>query len=226
MAPLRAVVFDFDGLVLDTESAILAAWQVEYERHGVTFPAEHFVRANVGTIRGQDGYVDEYDELERLVGGAVDRGEIQRRRVEMHRELLADRGPNPGVVEWLDGLAAAGLSCAIASSSDREWVDGHLERMGIRQRFAVVATRDDVGDRGKPDPAVYRHALDGLGVVAADAAALEDSPAGVAAAKGAGIYTVAVPSEITGVLDFTGADLVVPSLADFTLEDLLTALRG
>lgn len=229
-APLRAVVFDFDGLVLDTESAILRAWQEEYERHGVEFPSEHFIRANVGTIRGQADYVDEYDELERLVGAPVDRDEIVARRLARHDELLADVAPNPGVVEWLDAAEAAGIGRGVASSSPRDWVDPHLERLGLLDRFDQVSTRTDVGDRAKPDPAVYFHALEHLEVDAGGAVALEDSPAGVKAAKGAGIFTVAVPSHVTKILDFTAgpltADLVVDSLADFTLTDLLARLQG
>lgn len=227
---LRAVVFDFDGLVLDTESAILRAWQEEYERHGVEFPSEHFIRANVGTIRGQADYADEYDELERLIGGRVDRDAIVERRVARHEELLADVPPNPGVIDWLDAADEAGLTRGVASSSSRDWVEPHLERLGLRRRFDHVSTRTDVGDRAKPDPAVYLHALEHLGVDAAEAVALEDSPAGVKAAKGAGIFTVAVPSHVTRILDFTSgplvADLVVDSLAAFTLADLLERLQG
>lgn len=226
---LRAVVFDFDGLVLDTESAILRAWQEEYERHGVEFPSEHFIRANVGTIRGQADYVDEYDELERLVGAPVDRDEIVARRTDRHEELLAGVPPNPGVTEWLDAVEEAGLARGVASSSPRDWVVPHLERLDLLHRFDHVSTRTDVDDRAKPDPAVYLHALEHLGVGAGEAVALEDSPAGVKAAKGAGMFTVAVPSPVTRILDFASgpltADLVVDSLADFTLADLLEAFE-
>lgn len=223
---LRALLFDFDGLVVDTESVILRAWEGEYARHGVEFPAEHFVRANVGTIRGQPGYLDEYDELERLVGAPVDRREITRRRVEAHDRWLADAEPNPGVRDWLDAARAAGLRLAVASSSPREWVVPLLERLGLAERFEHVSTRTDVDGRAKPDPAVYLHALEGLGVGAPAAVALEDSPAGVRAAKRAGIAAVAVPSEITRSLDFSEADVVVDSLAELTLEELLAWVPG
>lgn len=226
MTRLRALLFDFDGLVLDTETAILEAWAVEYERHGVTFPAEHFVRANVGTIRGQAGYLDEYEELERLTGRPVDRDEIARRRAALHEELLARRPPNPGVEECLDAAAEAGLRLAVASSSPRHWVEGHLERLGLAERFEHVSTRTDVDERAKPDPAVYLHALSGVGVGPEEAVALEDSPAGVASARAAGVFTVAVPSEVTAPLDFGDADLVVDSLAELTLEDLRARLHA
>lgn len=222
---LRAVIFDFDGLIIDTEGVILRAWQEEFSRHGVEFPFERWVRANVGTIKGEPGYLDEYDELEALVGSAVDRDAILDRRVALHDEMLANPVPNPGVREWIDGAVDRGFALAVASSSASHWVEGLLAKMGLRDRFACVSTRDDVGGRGKPDPAVYVNALGGLGVDAASAVALEDSPPGVAAATAAGIFTVAVPSEVTGVLDFSHADLVVESLAAFTLDDLLAVHR-
>ena len=221
---LRALLFDFDGLILDTESAILRAWELEYERHGVTFHAERFVRANVGTVRGQDGYLDEYEELERLVGEPVDREEIQRRRTEVHADLLAGMEPNPGVVEWLDDAAAADLRVAVASSSERDWVETNLERVGLLHRFDAVATRTDVRGRAKPDPAVYEKVLEQLRLGPTAAVALEDSPIGVVAARRAGVFTVAVPSHVTRILDFSAADLVVESLAGLTLDDLLKSL--
>ena len=222
---LRALIFDFDGLIIDTEGVILRAWQEEFSRHGVEFPFERWVRTNVGTIKGEPGYVDEYDELEALVGAAVDRDAILARRVALHDELLASPVPNPGVREWIDGALDRGLALGVASSSARHWVERLLTEMGLRDGFACVSTRDDVGGRGKPDPAVYLNALAGLGVDASGAVALEDSPPGVAAAEAAGIFTVAVPSEVTRSLDFSHADLVVESLASFTLDDLLAVRR-
>ncbi|MBI2169518.1 MAG: HAD-IA family hydrolase [Actinobacteria bacterium] len=223
---LRALVFDFDGLILDTEGVVMEAWRVEYERHGAPFDGDAFVRTNVGSIRGQPGYVDEYDELERLIGRPVDREEIQSRRITHHERLLASLVPNPGVIDWITQSAGAGLALAIASSSPRSWVVPLLQRHGLEEHFSVVATRTEVGEVGKPDPAVYLHALGGLGVHGGEAVALEDSPAGVTAAKAAGLFAVAVPSEMTRVLDFSEADLVVDSLAAFTLDDLLARLRS
>jgi len=223
---LRAVVFDFDGLVVDTETPILRGWEAEFARHGVEFPADLVVAANTGTVRGQAGYIDEYDLLEELVGGPVDRDAIQARRVAMHAEWLERAVPNPGVLDWIDAVREAGMGIAIASSSSRQWVEDNLARLGLSGRFDAVLTRTDVEERAKPDPAVYRAAVDALAVDASQAAALEDSPHGVRAAKAAGLTCVAVPSGITVGLDFGHADLVVDSLLDFTLADLIARLDG
>lgn len=218
---ISALVFDFDGLVVDTESVILRLWQAEYERHGVAFPVERWVRANVGTTRDENpDYLDELAELERLTGRSLDRDEVFERRRALRRLLMAEVRTEPGVAEWVEAARAAGLRLAVASSSSREWVEANLERVGLREHFDHLSCADEVG-AAKPDPAVYVSALGALGVEAAEAVALEDSPHGVAAAKAAGIFTVAVPSEVTRILEFPGADLVVPSLAAFSLDDLL-----
>lgn len=221
---VSAVVFDFDGLLVDTESVVLRAWEEEFERHGVAFPTDRWIRQSVGSVKGQVGYLDEYGELERLVGGPVDRDEIHGRRIARHDELLARPRANPGVERWLDDVESRGLPMGVASSSTREWVTKLLDRMGWLERFAAVVCRDDVGVP-KPDPAVYRTAVERLGVSADESVALEDSPTGIAAARAAGLFAVAVPSPITRVLDFDGADHVVDSLAHFDL-DALVALRG
>ena len=217
---LRALVFDFDGLVVETESVILGLWQAEYERHGVEFPVERWIRSNIGTTRDENpDYVDEFAELERLVGRSLERDEVFDRRRALRPVLMAQLHVQPGVTEWVRDARSAGLALAIASSSDRAWVEANLERVGLADEFDHLACADEVG-AAKPDPAVYLAALAALGVGATEAVALEDSPHGVAAARAAGIFTLAVPSEVTRVLDFSEADLVVPSLADFTFADL------
>lgn len=218
---LRAVIFDFDGLLIDTESVILAGWRAEYGRYDLEFPTERWVRANVGTVKGEPGYFDEYSELCALTGLTLDADDILRRRLALHEELLASATPNPGVAEWIAACGRAEIALAVASSSTQAWVGRLLDQVGLFEAFSHIATRDDVGGAAKPDPAVYVSALRGLGVLASEAVAFEDSPPGVAAARGAGIFTVAVPSEITRPLDFSAADHVAESLGAFTLGDLL-----
>lgn len=223
---LAALIFDFDGLVVETEAIILRLWEAEYERHGVPFPVERWVRANVGTTREESpDYVDEFAELERLVGRRLDRDEVMERRRASRSALMAELRAEPGVVEWVEAAQANGLRLAVASSSSREWVESNLARVGLAGCFDHLSCADEAG-AAKPDPAVYLGALAALRVEATDAVALEDSPHGVAAAKAAGIFTVAVPSEVTRILDFSTADLMVESLADFTFADLLRTLRS
>ena len=117
------------------------------------------------------------------------------------------------------------MKLAIASSSPHWWVDGHLTRLGLRAAFETLATADDV-ERVKPDPALYALALQRLGVAAAEAFAVEDSPHGVAAARSAGLACIAVPGPMTANEEFGAATLQMTSLADRTLEAMLAELAS
>src|SRR5262249_54309165 len=121
---------------------------------------------------------------------------------------------------YVEAAAGLGLKLAVASSSSRDWVAGHLDRLGLLGHFDVLKCSDDVV-QVKPDPGLYRAVLDALGVVPHRAIALEDSPNGIAAAKGAGLFCVAVPNALTGRLVLDGADLRVPSLTELPLAQLL-----
>jgi HAD superfamily hydrolase (TIGR01509 family) len=123
-------------------------------------------------------------------------------------------------VQQLDAAHERGLKLGVASSSTREWVAGHLARLGVLERFECLRCRDDVANV-KPEPDLYLAVLDCLGVPASEAIAIEDSPNGVAAAKRAGMRCVAVPNSITAGLDLSEADLTLASLAELTLAQLL-----
>jgi HAD superfamily hydrolase (TIGR01509 family) len=127
----------------------------------------------------------------------------------------------PGVVELLAEAAEHGVPCAVASSSPREWVEGHLERLDLAGWFVAVRTRDDVGPgRTKPAPDLFLAACRATAGEPGRCVALEDSPNGVAAARAAGMRVVGVAAGLTAELPLEDADLVVPSLAEVTLEGL------
>ncbi len=207
---LRALIFDFDGLIVDTESSSLSAVQAAYRRHGHDVRPEQW-RMCVGTT------VDPYDHLQRLVGPDVDLTTLREEMEVLHRAKVAQLGPRPGVVELVAAAVTAGLRLAVASSSSRRWVESHLERIGALQAFHAIRCRDDVRQT-KPAPDVYVAALDGLGVSASEAVAFEDSPNGVQAAKAAGIYAVAVPNGVTRGWPFDHADRVIGSLHGITVQ--------
>ncbi len=217
---MRALIFDFDGLILDTETPEFRAWSEVYAGLGRELALERWV-AGVGTHGGFDPYA----ELEALCGAPLDRAAISARKRRRVAELLDDAVPLPGVGELLEQARGLGLLCAIASSSPRSWVEPHLRRLGLREPFAALLCREDVS-RVKPDPALYREALRALGAAPHQALAFEDSAHGVRAAKGAGLYCVAVPCEVTRALDFSAADLVLGSLAEQPLAALLERARG
>ena len=209
---LRALIFDFDGLIVDTESSSLAAVQEAYRRHGHELPSDQW-RQCVGTT------VDPYDHLQRLIGPEVDLTAVRAELEVRHRAEVAELGPRPGVVELVTAAAATGLRLAVASSSSRRWVEGHLERIGALRAFHAVRCRDDVRQT-KPAPDVYLAALEALGVSASQAVAFEDSPNGVRAATTAGIYTVAVPNDVTRGWPFDHADRIIDSLQAVTVSQV------
>ena len=210
------MIFDFDGLILDTETPEFIAWQEAYSALGASLDRQTWAQV-IGTL--ESGW-DPWTYLEEQVGHPVDRGPIRAVRQTRHLALIDAEVARPGVRAWLDQARDLGLRVGLASSSSAEWVTTYLKRLGILDRFSAIATGDRV-PHSKPDPAVYRLALSELGVDAADAIAVEDSPNGIAAAKAAGLVVVAVPNAMTADLDLSAADLVLESLADRSIPDVV-----
>jgi HAD superfamily hydrolase (TIGR01509 family) len=215
---MKLIVFDFDGLILDTEVPVYDAWQELYGEHGHALPFEMWAQC-IGTADAFDPCVD----LAERVGRALDAEGLRHRHRVRTDALIAEQLVLPGVIERLDEARDLGLALGVASSSSRWWVEGHLERLGLRGRFHAIRCAGDV-PRVKPDPALYHAVLEATGVKAEDAIAFEDSPNGVLAAKRAGLTCVAVPNALTARLDLGAADLQVPSLADLPLTELLGRL--
>jgi HAD superfamily hydrolase (TIGR01509 family) len=216
---IRAVVFDFDGLVLETEVPVYASWCAAFEAHGAAPPTLEEWSAEIGTAGGLD-----------LDGWLVERAtrpvdlEAMHTARRAHRdELLAGEQIRAGVEAWIDEAESAGLGVAIASSSPSEWVLEHLERLAVRHRFTHVVTAGGPL-RAKPAPDTYLEACARLGADPRFALAVEDSPNGIAAAKAAGLTCVTVPNPITAGLDLSAADLRLDSLADRTLAEVLDQL--
>jgi HAD superfamily hydrolase (TIGR01509 family) len=216
---VKLIVFDFDGLILDTEVPVYDAWQELYGEHGHALEFEKWAQC-IGTADTFDPCAD----LAERVGRAVEPGALRDRHRERTDALIAAQEVLPGVVERLDEARALGLTLAVASSSSRGWVEGHLHRLGLLDRFHAVRCAGDV-PRVKPDPALYRAVLEATGIRAADAVAFEDSPNGILAAKRAGLACVAVPNALTGRLDLGAADLRLASLAEMSLTALFPRLR-
>jgi len=215
---IRAIVFDFDGLILDTEEPVYQSWVEVYREHGEELPFERWVEI-VGstTINFHPQH-----HLEERLGRSLTQ-EVLDRRVERRTELVLAQSLLPGVVEHIESAKAMGLKLGVASSSTRDWVQGHLERLGILDRFDCLRCRDDVAN-AKPEPDLYIAVIECLGVHASEAIAIEDSPNGVLAARRAGLRCVAIPNSITARLDLGQADLILGSLADVTLAGLLSKL--
>jgi HAD superfamily hydrolase (TIGR01509 family) len=213
---IQAVIFDFDGLILDTEVPEFQTWQEIYQAHGCELALEVWA-TGLGT--SVDAF-NPYTHLEAQAGCPIDREAIQQLRRQRYHELLGAKVVLPGVREYIAEAKRLGLQLGVASSSSREWVVGHLTELGLSAYFDCIKCRDDV-QRVKPDPALYLAVVEAFALQPSQAIALEDSPNGIAAAKRAGLFCVAVPNPLTRQLSLTHADLLISSLADFPLQGLL-----
>jgi HAD superfamily hydrolase (TIGR01509 family) len=207
---VRALLFDFDGLLIDTEGPSYRSWAELYEQHGHELTIATWSAA-VGTIGGFD---PEQDLASLGVELAEEHLDDRRQR---DLDLCDVEELRHGVEELLHEADARGIRCAIVSSSSDWWIERHLSRRGMLDRFELVVTANGDAGVAKPLPTLYLRALEQLAVDPADAIAFEDSPNGVAAAKAAGLFTVAVPNEVTGTLDLSAADRVVETLLEFEL---------
>ena len=217
---IRAVVFDFDGLILDTEEPVYRSWLEVYQAHGQELPFERWVQIVGSTTIG----FHPQHHLEERLGRPLPK-EVLDRRIGRRTEMILANHLLPGVVQHIEAAKAAGLKVGVASSSTKEWVRGHLARLDILDRFDCLRCRDDVAN-AKPEPDLYIAVLDCLGVPAAEAFAIEDSPNGVLAAKRAGMRCVAIPNSITARLDLGQADVLLGSLAEVTLTELLKKVEA
>ncbi len=221
MLPIKAVVFDFDGLIIDTETAEYQVWQDIFQEHGCCLAYDIWA----GCIGAGTEVFDPYAHLEQLACRPLDREMLRALRHNRHTQLVATMPVLPGVVDYLQAARRLGLGIALASSSTHSWVDGYLAERGLLEYFDHIKCADDV-TYTKPAPDLYLAALQTLGVKGREAVAFEDSLNGLQAAKAAGLYCVVVPNPVTRPLPLAEADVIVESLADMPLPDLLAKLEG
>jgi HAD superfamily hydrolase (TIGR01509 family) len=214
---LRGLLFDFDGLLVDTESPSRLGWEELYREHGHELPLDEWATL-VGTIGAP---FDPFAHLEALVGRPLDREELNSRRRAREFELIDLEDLRPGVEKYLDEARTRGLRTAVVSSSSVDWIERNLRRLDRLEHWDLIVAADGDVSRAKPQPTLYLDALRRLSLRADEAAAFEDSPNGVRAAKGAGLFCVAVPNPVTATLALDEADIVVESLADLPFADLL-----
>ena len=215
---LDSVVFDFDGLIIDSEWAIFESARAAFTVHGHQLTVEAWA-----TIVGLGDDDDDlaWATLTSAMGiEGFDNATFSATYAQQDRASRDSLPLLPGVEVLVDSLVAEGVPIGVASSSSLAWLDRHLGRLGVRPRFGAVIGSDLVGGIGKPAPDVYLRACSDLGADPSRSVALEDSAHGVASAKAAGMAAVAVPSRITRFNDFTQADLVVDSIAGLTIDRL------
>ncbi|GCF12019.1 HAD family hydrolase [Dictyobacter arantiisoli] len=218
---ISALIFDFDGLIIDTEVSAYQSWQEVYQEYQSFLPLDVWATC-IGT--GIDAF-DPHAYLESLLGKEIPHESIAERRLQRHLALIDALSALPGVEEYIDEAHRMGLKIAVASSSPRAWVVRHLTRLGLLDKFDAMKFGDEVTHK-KPHPELYQSALDLLGVKADEAIALEDSPNGVRAAQNAGIFCIAIPNPITGQLPLDHADLLLSSMASLPLAQLIEQVEA
>lgn len=221
MLSMEAILFDFDGLLVDTESQEYAAWRRLFADHGCDLPLAVWVQC-VGTT---DSGFDPCVELERQAGRQLNHEQLRSEARRALHAAMESQPMMPGAREWLAEAKQTGLKTALVSSSDRNWIERFAGPHGILSAFDVIRCRDDV-TRTKPHPELYLDALKALNVPPGRAIAVEDSPNGLLAAKAAGLRCIVVPNAITHGLSFNSPDLVLDSLGDMSLSSALRHLQG
>lgn len=215
-----AVIFDFDGLIIDSETPLFEIWQEIYSQHGAQLALDDWQHA-LGTQGGFDPYAD----LGARSGRTVSRDRWADWISREHWRRCETQPLLPGVADRLSEARASDIKTAVASSSQAAWVRPWLERHGLLDAFDAVCTRDDV-TAVKPAPDLFLLAARRLGIAPKSCLVFEDSPNGLRAARAAGMWAVAVPNALTGPLELPPHDLALDSLAACTLASLRGALRA
>jgi len=218
---IKAIIFDFDGVILETETPIFKSWNELYQSYGCEIPLDSWVTL----IGGTDNDFDPFTELERQVGHKLDESVIEPPRQLREKELVEVQAVLPGVTQYINDARKLHLKIGVASSSPNWWVSGHLSRLGLDHYFDFVCTRDNV-EHVKPYPDLYLKVLETFDVRSDEAIAVEDSPNGVTAAKKAGLFCVAVPNAMTRSLCLNHADMKLNSLVELPLSEVIARAKN
>jgi HAD superfamily hydrolase (TIGR01509 family) len=212
--PIDGILFDFDGLILDTETPIYRAWREMFRRYGEELLLEEWAEI-IGKSQNVVGPAEIFVEN---LPNENERKRVLKEVTRREWELVNEQPPLPGVVELIQKSKAHGLKLGIVSSSEEDWIQTNLNRLGLGEYFDHTSCVDEV-EQAKPDPALYNLGLKKMGAHPEKVVVLEDSPNGVLAAKRAGLYCIAVPNELTRALPYyeNGGtpDMILESLLDF-----------
>jgi len=216
MGLIKGLIFDFDGLILDTEEPSYSAWAQIYTDHGVELDINHWATG----LGSSEAAFNPVAHLQGMLNHTVDEAMLRNTaRISTDQAILGLK-PLPGILTTLITARQMGLKLAVASSSPRSWVAGHLKRLDLYHHFNYVVCMEDV-PQVKPAPDLFLAALSGLGLNSPEAIVFEDSPNGITAARRADIFTVAIPNIVSNRLNTSHANLVLPRIDALPLSELL-----
>ncbi len=213
---MSGLVFDFDGLIVDTEMPQFIIFQEEFKKLGFAYTYKDWWKI-IGSGYGE---YNPYEHLASLAGDHHDADNFKKSIDGRIRALLNQAQPLPGVVDFINEARRMRIPMAVASSSPQGWVHGHLKRIGLFSAFDKIITSADVTNV-KPDPEIFRLAVESLGLKPDQCVAFEDSLNGIKSAKAAGLYCIAIPNDITRSMPLDLADRIVASFNDLRIEDVL-----
>ena len=213
---IKGLIFDFDGLILDTETPEYQVLQEMFRGYHVDLSLSQWSAA----LGASFAAFDPWSYLEQQVGQPLDRADLQQVWRRQSMALIRQQGPMPGIESLICQARERNMKLGVASSSPRDWVIPHLERLELVDSFDVILTSDDVSHI-KPHPELFSSAARLLRIKPWEAIAFEDSPNGITSAREAGIFCVAVLNSLTRHLNTAHASLVLDSLDGVTLDFLL-----
>jgi putative hydrolase of the HAD superfamily len=218
---IKGIIFDFDGTILDTETPAYLGWAEIYKQYNQTLPFDLWL----GCVGTADSKFHPAQYLQTKLNFQLDMDDLKKRESKIEHEMLFQNEPLPGVTQYLHEAVQLGIKLGIASSATFEWVDSHLKRLGLREYFDAISTQEDV-QLTKPYPYLYEKTLKKMELYPYQVIAVEDSPFGVTAAKAAGIFTVAIPNQITKGMKMDHADMELSSLAEVPLHELIARMTS
>lgn len=217
---IKAVIFDFDGLILDTETPWYDSYkEVLMELFQYDLPLEEFVKCIGSNDTGLFAF------LEKEIGDQLDADNIRERAAILHSQHIKEAKARDGVAEYLADARELGLTIALATSSTRNWAETHLTNLNLLSYFDYLITKDDV-EYVKPAPDLFLKAIEVLGVEPQEAVVFEDSLNGLMAALEANLPTVIIPNPVTESLPFENYHLKISSMADMSLQEIIESLNN
>lgn len=221
MRKIKGLIFDFDGIILDSELPTLQSWQEIYRSFDCELPMKEYYL----TIGTTDHIFDPLKHLIKITSLNIDQDQIRNKHKARMLELIKANDLLPGVQTYLDRAKALSLRLGIASSGLDPWINLLLEIKNIHHYFDCVVTSDMV-PLPKPAPDLYLSALQKMRLEPDQVIAFEDSPNGLLSAKNSDIFRVAIPNLVTKDMDFSQADLVLSSMSELTLDELIRKVES
>lgn len=216
---IKGVIFDFDGLILDTETHEYEVLQEIFQENNSELPLDMW-----GEIIGTISDFNPFSYLEAQTKKQFNHEDLKKIKIERFTERLASEKARPGIEEYIETAKSLGLKVGLASSSNLQWVSTHLNNLGLFKKFECIKTADDV-EKVKPDPTLYLEAAKGLGLKPEECLAFEDSANGALAAKKAGLKCVIIPNKVTQNLKFCEVEYRLTSMEEVKFEKLLQVLQ-